>query len=116
IFLAISTSLPEMVTTTTAARMGLLDMAVGNVLGANLMNLNLLFVIDLFYRRGSLLAAVSPLQYVTAFMGILITMLVLYSIKRPSDVVLGDISLNSLFIVAGFISAVVVLFLLGGTF
>ncbi len=115
-FLAISTSLPEVVTTTTAARMGLLDMAVGNILGANMMNLNLLFVIDLFYSRGALLAAVSPLQYVTAAMGIAITTLVLYGIKWPSDVVLGDISLNSLFILAGFISAVVVLFLLGGTF
>jgi cation:H+ antiporter len=111
--LAISTSLPELVTTTTAARMGLLDMAVGNILGANLFNLALLFPVDLFYREGGLLAVVSPLHLITAFMGILMAALVYLGLARPSRVLLGDVGLNSLFIAVMYIFAIALLFIFG---
>jgi Ca2+/Na+ antiporter len=38
LFLAISTSLPEVVVSLAAVRLGALDLAVGNVLGSNLFN------------------------------------------------------------------------------
>jgi cation:H+ antiporter len=109
--LAVSTSLPEMVTTTTAARMGALDMAVGNILGANLFNLALLFPVDLFYREGGLLSALSPLHFITALMGIFLAALVYLGLARPSRVLLGDVGLNSLFIAALYIFSIVLLFL-----
>ncbi len=112
-FLAVSTSLPEIVTTTTAARLGALDMAVGNILGANLMNLTLILPVDVFYQQGSILAAVSSLHFVTAIMGIILASLVYLGLTRPSPVLLGDIGLNSVFILATFIASVVILFLLG---
>lgn len=111
--LAVSTSLPEMVTTTTAARMGALDMAVGNILGANLFNLALLFPVDLFYGEGGLLSALSPLHFITAWMGIFLAALVYLGLARPSRVLLGDVGLNSLFIAALYIFAIVLLFLYG---
>jgi len=43
IFLAISTSLPELVISIASVRMGFLDMAVGNVLGSNMFNLLIIF-------------------------------------------------------------------------
>ncbi len=116
LLMAMSTSLPEMVTTTTAVRMGALDMAVGNVLGANLFNLALLLPVDLFYRQDSLLSHLSPLHFVTAIMGLVLAALVYLGLTRPSRVVLGDVGINSLFILVGYIASIVILFLLGGQF
>ena len=59
IFLAISTSLPELVISFASIRMGFLDMAVGNVLGSNMFNLLIIFVADVAMRGGSLLEKAS---------------------------------------------------------
>ncbi len=56
LFIAITTSLPEVVVSLTAVRIGALDMGIGNVLGSNLFNLLILGLDDVFYRQGPLLA------------------------------------------------------------
>tara|TARA_R110002049_G_scaffold50370_3_gene143126 strand:- start:168758 stop:169753 length:996 start_codon:yes stop_codon:yes gene_type:complete len=47
VFLALVTSLPEIVTTFEASRMDADDMAIGNILGSNAFNLLILFAVDL---------------------------------------------------------------------
>ncbi len=59
IFLAISTSLPELVISFASVRMGFLDMAVGNVLGSNMFNLLIIFAADVAQRGQSLLTNAS---------------------------------------------------------
>jgi hypothetical protein len=49
-------SLPEIVVSLTAVRIGALDLGIGNVLGSNLFNLLILGLDDVFYRRGPLMA------------------------------------------------------------
>lgn len=56
LFVAITTSLPEIVVSLTAVRIGALDLGVANILGSNLFNLLILGLDDAFYRRGPLLA------------------------------------------------------------
>jgi cation:H+ antiporter len=56
LFVAITTSLPEIVVSLAAVRIGALDLGIGNVLGSNLFNLLILGLDDLFYRQGPLLA------------------------------------------------------------
>jgi cation:H+ antiporter len=56
LFIAITTSLPEIVVSLAAVRLGALDLGIGNVLGSNLFNLLILGLDDLFYRQGPLLA------------------------------------------------------------
>ena len=56
LFIAITTSLPEVVVSLTAVRIGALDMGIGNVLGSNLFNLLILGLDDVFYRQAPLLA------------------------------------------------------------
>jgi cation:H+ antiporter len=56
LFIAITTSLPEIVVSLAAVRIGALDLGIGNVLGSNLFNLLILGLDDVFYRRGSLMA------------------------------------------------------------
>lgn len=60
LFVAITTSLPEIVVSLAAVRLGALDLGVGNVLGSNLFNLLILGLDDLFYLRGPLLADADP--------------------------------------------------------
>lgn len=56
LFVAITTSLPEIVVSLAAVRIGALDLGIGNVLGSNLFNLLILGLDDAFYRQGCLLA------------------------------------------------------------
>jgi cation:H+ antiporter len=70
---AASTSLPEVVVSMAAMRIGALDMAVANLFGSNMFNVAVLGIDDLLYTRGSLLAAVSPTHMVTASAAITMT-------------------------------------------
>ncbi|GIW80721.1 MAG: cation transporter [Gemmatales bacterium] len=69
---ALSTSLPELVTTFAAVRLGAFDLALGNIFGSNSFNMVLLLPVDMAY-SGSLLASVSPTHAVTCLSAILIT-------------------------------------------
>jgi cation:H+ antiporter len=73
LFVAASTSLPEVVVSMAAMRLGALDMAVANLFGSNMFNVAVLGIDDLLYTRGSLLAAVSPTHMVTASAAITMT-------------------------------------------
>lgn len=57
LFIAITTSLPEIVVSLAAVRIGAIDLGIGNVLGSNLFNLLILGLDDVFYRQGPLLTA-----------------------------------------------------------
>lgn len=69
---AITTSMPELVTSIAAVRLGAFDLAVGNLYGSNAFNMAAFFFADLAYRDGSLLATVEPAHALTAFWGILL--------------------------------------------
>jgi len=59
LFLAITSSMPELVVTIAALRLGALDMAVANILGSNMFNIAIIAPVDLFYTQGSILSSVS---------------------------------------------------------
>ncbi len=75
IFLAISTSLPELVISFASVRMGFLDMAVGNVLGSNLFNLLIIFAADVAQRGQSLLANASRNHWTSVALILALTLL-----------------------------------------
>ncbi len=56
VFLAASTSLPELVVSFAAIRMGAFDLSIGNLLGSNIFNIFTLALDDIFYTKGSLFA------------------------------------------------------------
>ncbi|MBW6462833.1 MAG: sodium:calcium antiporter [Firmicutes bacterium] len=114
IFLAISTSLPETVTTITAVRIGLLDMAVANVFGANFMNLFIVFIADLFYRGGPLLYAVSDNNLFSAIMVIMLSTFVIFGITYRSERKFARIGVDALLVLLGYLVAVYMLYILGG--
>lgn len=58
VFLAASTSLPELVVSFAAIRIGAFDLSVGNLLGSNIFNIFILAIDDIFYTQGSLFASI----------------------------------------------------------
>lgn len=78
--LALTTSLPELVVSMAALRLGAYDLAVGNLLGSNAANMAVLLVVDLAYPSGSLLAAVEPAAAVAGTGAILLMALALSAV------------------------------------
>jgi cation:H+ antiporter len=87
IFLAVSTSLPELVISFSSVRMGFLDMAVGNVLGSNLFNLLIIFVADVAMRGNSMLGNASENHWASVGLIFLLTLLaaLLLRARRTSE-------------------------------
>ncbi len=89
LFLAITTSMPELVVTITAVRMRAIDLAVANILGANMLDILAISLSDLFYTRGPLLfqprALVSDAHIITALVAIAMTLVVILGIRFPRE-------------------------------
>jgi cation:H+ antiporter len=102
---AIATSLPELVASITAIRVGAFDLVVGNVFGSNAFNMVLFAALDAVH-EGPLFAAANPAHAASAFAVILATVIAvlgqLYSLERRSRVIEPD--------------AVLMLLVLGGAF
>jgi cation:H+ antiporter len=81
LFLAISTSMPELVVTIAALRLGATDMAVADILGSNMFNITIIFAAGLFYTKGSLLSSVSNVHLITVAMVITATLLVIFGLR-----------------------------------
>jgi cation:H+ antiporter len=89
-FTALSTSLPELVVTLAALRIGAVDMAIGNVLGSNMFNILVLAVDDLVYTEGSFYADISSGHLVSALVAMMMSAIVLVAIYyRPKRRILG---------------------------
>lgn len=113
-FLAAATSLPETVTTITAVKLGVLDMAVANVFGANFFNMFILFWVDLFYGAAPLLAVVSGTHLFSAVMVILLTTVMIIGLANRSQKELIGIGYDSLILLIGYAAAVYIIFKAGG--
>lgn len=74
---AIITSLPEVVTTVQAARIGAYDLAAGNLFGSNLFNIFALGLTDTFYLDGRFLAEVSDTMSIAGLLALIVTNLAL---------------------------------------
>lgn len=103
IFLAISTSLPEIVVSVSAVKMGEIDLGLGNILGSNIFNMTIIVLSDLFYYQGSILSLVNPSHIVTAVMQIIIYCVVLLSIIYKPTKRFLNLGWSSIFILVLFL-------------
>jgi cation:H+ antiporter len=114
LFVAGATSLPELVVTAAALRLGALDMAIANLLGSNLFNIAILAVDDAFFRRGPLLSFVSPTQAVSATSAVVMTGIVIVALLyRPRTRLLRTVGWASIGLLAVYVFNTVVLYLHG---
>jgi cation:H+ antiporter len=70
---AVVTSLPELVTTIAAIKIGAEDMAVGNLFGSNLFNMFAVGLTDVFYLQGRFLGVIDPAFVLVGMLGLLMT-------------------------------------------
>ena len=75
VLVGLVTSLPELVTTISAARMGAYDLAVGNLFGSNVFNIFALGLTDIFLTSGRFLGAIDPAFALAALLGLIMTVL-----------------------------------------
>lgn len=73
--LAIVTSLPELVATIAALRIGAFDLAVGNLFGSNLFNMFALGLTDILYFQGRFIAEIDPNFAIIGLLGLVLTCL-----------------------------------------
>ena len=115
LLVAMVTSLPELVVTLSALRLGAVDMAIANLLGSNLFNVLILAIDDVFYVRGPILGAVSPVHAVSAMSAILMSGVVVVALlTKPSGRVLRLASWASIALGGIYVLNAYVLFRYGG--
>ena len=81
LFLAITSSMPELVVSIVALRLGAFDMAVANILGSNMFNIAIIAPVDLFYTQGAILSSVSGAHLITAAVAIVMSLLVIVGLR-----------------------------------
>jgi cation:H+ antiporter len=96
IFVALATSLPEVVVSRAALRMGAVDLAVGNILGSNLFNIAILAIDDAAYLHGPILSHVSGSHTLTAVAAMTMTAVMMLALVYRSKKKILAISWESL--------------------
>lgn len=103
--IAIATSLPELVTSLAAVRIGAYDLAVGNLFGSNALNMALLVFVDAAYTRGPVLATVDPAQVVGSVGAILLMALALAAIIQGSETRIGRLEPDAVLVLLVYVGA-----------
>lgn len=83
LFLALATSLPELAVSLTAFKFAV-DMAIGNILGANFLDIAILPVCDIFFSKGQLLSHISVVNLITTSLAIILTSIVIVTLMYRS--------------------------------
>ncbi len=114
LFLATSTSLPEVASSLAAVRFGAIDLAIANVLGSNLFNVLILSFYDIADGRSNLWAAMSQANALAAVMCILMTAVVIISlIYRASPRTPYRINWDGLALLGMYVGTMLLLYVLG---
>jgi cation:H+ antiporter len=114
LFVAGATSLPELVVTIAALRIGAIDMAIANLLGSNLFNVAILAVDDVFFLRGPLLSHISPMHAISAVSAVVMTGIVVVAlVYRPRTRLLRTVGWVSLSLFTLYLLNTYLLFLHG---
>ena len=104
--LAITTTMPELVVTMAALRLGAIDMAVANILGSIMFNIAIIAPVDLSYTQGAILSQSSSSHLITAAVVVAMSLLVIAALRfRQRRKVLT--------VVSWYAPALVVLYIIG---
>jgi cation:H+ antiporter len=106
LFVATSTSLPEVVVSIAAARLGALDMAAANLFGSNIFNVAVLGVDDLLYRRGVLLAEISRVHVVSLIAALIMSAIAVIGLTYRAQKKRFRLSWDGVFIVGAYATGV----------
>jgi cation:H+ antiporter len=84
LFVAVTTSLPELAVTVAAVRLSALDMAAANIFGSNMFDLVIIGAADFAYRHGSIFSSISSIHLMTIASAVAMNAIVIAALKlRP---------------------------------
>lgn len=110
---AVSTSLPELVTTLAAVRRGALTLAVGGIIGGNTFDVILVAASDIAYRDGSIYHATSQQPAFVIALTIMLTAVLLLGLLRREKYGFANIGFESLLILLIYLGGTAVLVVTG---
>jgi cation:H+ antiporter len=113
LFTAVSTSLPELVTTIAAVRRGALTLAVGDIVGGNAFDVLFVCVADVAYRPGSIFKAAGPQEMFLTALATLLNVVILMGLIRRERRGPGNIGFESLLVLILYSCGLVVLTWMG---
>jgi cation:H+ antiporter len=114
LFLAVSTSLPEIAASLAAIRLGAIDLAIGNVLGSNLFNVLLLAIYDLADGSANFWSALTNANGFAAVMAMMMTGVVIISLMyRASPRTPYRFSWDGVALIVMYTGSILALYLLG---
>jgi cation:H+ antiporter len=113
VFIALSTSLPELVVSLGALRLGAVDIALGNLFGSNLFNIGILALDDVLYTKGPLLSNVTPSHLVTTSAAVVMTAIAVIGLTYQTTRKLRFFAWDSVGIVVAYVFATVILYATG---
>lgn len=114
LFTAVSTSLPELVTSVAAVRRGALSLAVGGVIGGNSFDVLFVAFADAGFRGGSIYHAITEQQVFIIALTLLLTGILLMGLLRREKSGILGIGFESFLAVVLYLGAFVLLFFSGG--
>jgi cation:H+ antiporter len=85
VFIAFSTSLPEVVVSFAAVRMNAVDLAIGNLFGSNIFNIFILGLDDFFFVEGPLLSFVNKSHWISALSAIVMTAIAIIGLTYRAE-------------------------------
>lgn len=109
-----STSLPELVTSVAAVRMGSYDLAVGNLYGSNAFNMMLLLPLDLVHGGGPLLADVAPVHALSGLVAIGLMAIGLAAVVYRAKGRLTMLEPNGVLMIVAYAAGMALVFAQGG--
>ncbi len=83
VFVAMTTSLPEVVVSVAAVMIGAHDLAIGNMFGSNMFNILVLAVDDIFYTKGPIFSHISINHVMTGMIAIVMTSIAVIALTYP---------------------------------
>ena len=114
LFLAASTSLPEVAVSISAVRIGATDIAVGNLFGSNLFNVLILAIDDIFYTKGLLLKNASDLNIYSVLATIIMTAIAIIGLSYRAEHKRFIMAWDTLLILLVYIGNILLLYTLKG--
>lgn len=111
--LSLVTSLPELLASWAAVRIGAVDMAVGNLFGSSVFNMFAMGVSDFFYTRGSFLSDIGDDFAMVGMLGVLLTLMALFGNIARIERRMLFIELDALAIIVVYLLGMYLLYLRG---
>jgi cation:H+ antiporter len=109
-FVGLTTSLPELVSSLAAVRMGAFDLAVGNLFGSNAFNMLIFVALDLAEPRQAIFTLVEPAHALTGLFAVVLMSLGVAAIVYRAERRFAMLEPDSLLIIAVYLLALAVLY------